>query len=143
VFTNHERLWRAVVVGSLLLSALLVVVIARTKKPKLLNKDRSQQLTVLRGPTQNVRFTLYKDGIYPRQLHAKPGNIIIGIEDRTGNSSGLVVQLQTDSVAVPVGQVTTALNESRGRVPFTLVAGRYVVFDASQPRNRAELLVEP
>jgi hypothetical protein len=137
---NHKRVWSALIIGSVLLTALVVVAIARSKRR---NKETSQQLTVLRGPRQNVRFTLYQDGIFPQQLHAKPGNVIIGIEDRTGNSSGLAVQLQTDTLPVAVGQVTAALNESRGRVAFSLGAGRYIVFDASRPNNRAELIVEP
>src|SRR5438128_1535471 len=64
------------------------------------------QGTSLRGPIQNVRFTLYNGGIYPRQLHAKPGNVAIGVEDRTGNSLGLVIERQTDSLTVLVGQVS-------------------------------------
>jgi hypothetical protein len=140
MFKKHKRLWSALIIGSILLPTLVVVVIARSTRR---NNAAPQQLTVLRGPTQNVRFTLYRDGIHPRELHAKPGNVIIGIEDRAGNSSGLIVQLQTDTLPVAVGQVTAALNESRGRVAFSLGVGRYIVFDASRPNNRAELIVEP
>jgi hypothetical protein len=95
------------------------------------------------GPVQNVRFTLYDAGIYPRQLHAKTGNVAIGIEDRTGNSLGLVVEHQNGSVAVLVGQVRCVLNRLRGRAQFSLEPGIYAVFDATRPNNRAELVVEP
>ena len=95
------------------------------------------------GPVQNVRFTLYDAGIYPRQLHAKSGNVAIWIEDRTGNSLGLVVERQNGSVAVLVGQVRCVLNRMRGHAQFRLEAGRYGVLDATRPNNRAELVVEP
>jgi hypothetical protein len=103
----------------------------------------SPQTVSPRGPIQNVRFTLYNAGIFPQQLHAKTGNVVIGIEDRTGNSLGLVVQRGTDSLGVAIGQVPALLNGSRGHTQFSLVSGNYVVFDASRPNNRAELVVEP
>jgi len=94
-------------------------------------------------PIQNVRFTLHNDSIYPRQLRAQPGRITIAVEDRTRQSSGLIIQRQTEGGTLPVGQVTLPANEFRARAQFGLGVGRYVVFDASQPNNRAELLVEP
>ena len=103
----------------------------------------SLQTVSPRGPIQNVRFTFYKAGIYPRELHAKPGNVIIGVENRTGNSLGLVIQRQTDNLTVVVGQVPLGLNNLRSRAQFSLVSGRYVVFDGSRPNNRSDLLIEP
>jgi len=95
------------------------------------------------GPIQNVRFTLHSESIYPRRLRARPGRIAIAIEDRTRHSLGLIIQRQTDVETLPVGQVTLPANVFRARAQFGLGVGRYVVFDASQPNNRAELLVEP
>jgi len=103
----------------------------------------SEQVNPTGGPIQNVRFTLYSDTIYPRRLRARPGRIAIAIEDRTRHSLGLIIQRQTDAATLPVGQVTIPANVFRARAQFGLGVGRYVVFDASQPNNRAELLVEP
>jgi len=103
----------------------------------------SEQVSPNGIPIQNVRFTLYRESIYPRQLRAQPGRIGIAVEDRTRQSSGLIIQRQTEGSTVPVGEVTLPANVFRARAQFGLGAGRYVVFDASQPNNRAELLVEP
>lgn len=103
----------------------------------------SEQVGPTGGPIQNVRFTLSNDSIYPRRLRARPGRIAIAIEDRTRRSLGLIVQRQTEVETLPVGQVTLPANVFRARAQFGLGVGRYVVFDASQPNNRAELLVEP
>jgi hypothetical protein len=103
----------------------------------------TQQTISPRGPVQNVRFTIYDGGIYPRQLHAKTGNVAIAIEDRSSGSMGLLIERQDGSVNVVVGQVTRLINRQRARAQIRLDIGRYRVVDASRPNNRAELLVEP
>ena len=119
--------------------------LGRTIKPKAvpLTGKATDQATPLHGPIQNVRFTLYNGGIYPRQLHAKPGNVLIGVEDRTGNSFSLVVQHQAGNATVLVGQVKPGSNRLRGQAQFSLGVGRYIGFDAGRPNNQAELLVQP
>jgi len=139
---KQKAVFWLVILGTTLACTVLVLAVGRTKKPKAARVNESDQLTLTRGPMQNIRFTLDSSGIYPQKLHAKPGNVVIAVEDRTGNSLGLVVQCQTDSLTVAVGQVTV-LDRFRGRAQFSLVAGRYVISDASRPSNRAELLVEP
>lgn len=103
----------------------------------------SNQLSDARGPVQNVRFTLYGAGIFPQQQRARPGNVIISVEDRTHRSTGLVVQQDVAGIILPIGQVSPTVNRVRGRAQFNLGAGNYAVFDASQPNNRAELVIEP
>jgi hypothetical protein len=103
----------------------------------------TQQTISPSGPVQNVRFTIYDGGIYPRQLHAKTGNVAIAIEDRSRGSVGLLIERQDGSANVLVGQVTRLVDRQRGRAQFRLDIGRYRVVDASRPNNRAELLVEP
>ena len=144
MLTKQKAVFWLVILGTTLACTVLVLAVGRTKKPKAARVDEraSAQLNLVRGPMQNIRFTLDSSGIYPQKLHAKPGNVVIAVEDRTGNSLGLVVQCQTDSLTVAVGQVTV-LDRLRGRAQFSLVAGRYVISDASRPSNRAELLVEP
>jgi len=101
------------------------------------------QLPVERRPVQNFRFTLYDAGIFPRQQHARPGNIAISIEDRTHRSSGLVIQREAGAITDVVGHVGPGSDQARGRAQLSLGVGYYVVFDASQPNNRAVLVIEP
>jgi hypothetical protein len=93
-----------------------------------------------RGPVQVVRFTLYDAGIFPREARVSAGQVGINIEDVTGNSVGLVVQNESRQA---VGQIVRRLRQWRGGGRIALGPGRYQVFDASRPRNRATLIVEP
>jgi len=95
-----------------------------------------------RGPIQNVRFTVYEAGIYPRQLRAKPGVVAIVLEDRTRRGPGLVIARETLSGSLSVGVISIPLSQSRTRMEFRLDAGRYRVSDATNPANQAELIVE-
>jgi hypothetical protein len=94
-------------------------------------------------PVQNVRFTLYNAGILPRELHLDKGLVSIAIEDRTRQSSGLVIQLEVGNSQVAIGRVQPFTNLWRGRAEFRLAAGTYAIFDASRPANRAKLVVAP
>src|ERR1700730_1240225 len=101
------------------------------------------QATLLGGPVQNIRFTLYDVGIYPREVRVVKGEVGIAIEDRTGNSAGLVIEREVGTNRVPVGQVRRFAEHNRGRGQVRLEPGRYQVFDTSRPTNHAVLLVEP
>ena len=135
---RRKTLWSILVVATSV-CAVLSLTVARTIKLK----SRPNQLSVAHGPVQNIRFTLYDAGIFPQQQHAKSGNVSVNIEDRTHQSAGLVVQRETGGVTDVVGQVKSVSDQTRGRAQFSLGVGRYVVFDASQPNNRAELVIEP
>jgi hypothetical protein len=131
--SRKKTLWSILVVATSI-GAVLSLTVARTIK---------SQLTVTRGPVQNLRFTLYDAGIFPGQQHAMPGNVAISFEDRTHRSTGLVVQRETGGRTDAIGPVSSRSEQARGRAQFSLGVGRYVVFDASQPNNRAELVIEP
>ena len=96
-----------------------------------------------RGPIEVVRFTLYDVGIYPREAHVGKGTVAITIEDLSGGSSGLVVERQAVGLArVSVGSIQRS-KDSRGRNDIRLEPGRYEVYMADRPNNRAVLVVEP
>lgn len=96
-----------------------------------------------RGPMQNVRFTLYDVGIQPHEIRAQRGAVSIAIEDRTGDSAGLVIERQNGNDWVQVGHIHRFPNHGRGRGDLRLVPGRYRVSDASQPSHQAALIIEP
>lgn len=135
---RRKTLWSILVVSTSV-CAVLGLTVARTIKLK----PRPNQLSAAHGPVQNIRFTLYDAGIFPQQQYAKPGNVSINLEDRTHQSAGLVVQREAGGMTDVAGQVKPVPDQARGRAPFNLGVGRYVVFDASQPNNRAELVIEP
>ena len=96
-----------------------------------------------RGPIQNVRFTVYDAGIYPRQLRARPGVVAIVLEDRTRRGPGLVIERETAGGNVRVGEISFPSHQSRTRTELGLGVGRYRVSDATNPANQAEIIVEP
>src|SRR5713101_3039732 len=48
-------------------------------------------------PTQNIRFTIYPEGIFPRQAKAHKGVVAISIEDLVGSGSTLQVERVVDN----------------------------------------------
>jgi hypothetical protein len=94
-----------------------------------------------------VAFTFYDNGIEPDTVHTSKGPIAILLEDRSGGTKGLVLERETGSVRVGVGQVNRADPTSptpwRGRTEFNLGPGTYRVTDSSRPLNFAELIVDP
>lgn len=95
-----------------------------------------------RGPVQNVHFTVYDTGIYPRQLRARPGVVAIALEDRTRRHPALVIAREAVGDNLPVAQMSFLSDQPRARTEFKLDVGRYRVSDTTNPANQAELIVE-
>ncbi len=96
-----------------------------------------------RGPVQLVRFTLYDVGIVPHQTQAQKGAVTLLFEDLTGGSTGLIIERQTGRTPERTGQAERAPRSRYGKQQLRLEPGRYEVYDASRPDNRALLVVEP
>jgi len=94
----------------------------------------------IREPVQVVRFTTYDVGVYPREVRASKGLIAIMIEDLSGGTDGLVLERETGGT---ITQIKREGKHRRGRGEIKLTQGRYRVYDASRPANRAALIVEP
>ena len=141
---TRPKILSFIFVGIGVIAAVVGLTIARAIKLKpAAPVALASQSPIPRGPVQNIRFTLYDAGIFPQQQHARPGNVSINLEDRTHQSTGLVVQRETGGMAEQIGQVSPVPDHARGNAQFALGVGHYTVFDASQPNNRAELVVEP
>ena len=141
---QQKIFWPVLIVVALSLGA---IALASGRKAAHLRRDSEpvasdtlQTTSVAIGPAQVVRFTLYDAGIFPREARASAGQVVICIEDVTGNSEGLVVQ---NEARVVQGQVVRSASQWRGARRMALLPGTYLVFDASRPGNRATLLVEP
>ncbi|MGA9774211.1 MAG: hypothetical protein WBV94_34605 [Blastocatellia bacterium] len=132
-------------------SAVTIVSLARNGPPpaspsaSLSSSPRTAQAAG-REPTRFVKFNLFDLGIYPRELHVPKGLLSINIEDYSGGSTGLVVTRETDTAPQQVGSVVRGGGGGagwRGQSEMKLDEGRYIVFMADRPGNRALLVVEP
>ena len=141
--TKHKRFFWSTVVGTSVALGTLLLAVASIRKPKNANQANVGQLTLVRGPIQNVRFTVHEAGIYPSQLRVRNGIVGISIEDRTGKSAGLLIERKNGNQRIPIGQVSRLINHLRGRDSFNLTPGRYRVSDVTRSTSEAELIVEP
>lgn len=140
ILNSFQRPVTAVVVLGLLV-LVTVGVKARVWRNSL-RAATSQQglLTTARGPAQMVHFTIYDAGIFPREERVSAGVVALHLEDMSEGSAGLVVASKS---LVTLAQVVRRPGRWRDNAQVFLVPGRYTVYDASRPRNRATLIVEP
>jgi hypothetical protein len=96
-----------------------------------------------RGPVRMIRFVLLDTGLYPRQLRVNKGLINLAVEDETGISEGLVLERVVNGARERITTVRRRSDARRGRELMPLTPGQYVVYDASKPNNKADLIVEP
>jgi hypothetical protein len=96
-----------------------------------------------RGPVRMVRFVLLETGLYPRTMRVNQGLINLAVEDETGISEGLVIDRVVSSAGERITTIRRRSNARRGRELMRLTPGQYVVYDASKPNNKADLIVEP
>jgi len=150
--TKEKRVFWPVLSAVLVCIGALAFVAARPRSPAVHKATAPIQVDPVQGPTtlpraldpvQNICFTLYDAGIFPREIHVEKGLVSIAIEDRTGKSEGLVIQRLVGNARVAIGQVKRFPNHWRGRGQFPLVPGSYAISDASHPNSRAEIVVAP
>lgn len=96
-----------------------------------------------RGPRQVVQFTLYDAGIHPHEARVDHGIVVLLLEDLAGGTVGLVIERENDGGRETIGEVRRAERSWRGKREMRLTPGRYQVYDAARPNNRALLIVEP
>jgi hypothetical protein len=89
-----------------------------------------------------VRFRLFDLGILPREVHVDKRWLEITIEDYSGGRSGIVVERETGSTRTRAGQVDRGGPDWRSGGQMRLPPGRYQVYMADRPDNRALLVVE-
>jgi hypothetical protein len=76
-------------------------------------------------------------------MRVNAGLINLAVEDETGISEGLVVDRVVNTVRESLTTIRRTPDARRGRELIRLTPGQYVVFDASKPNNKANLIVEP
>jgi hypothetical protein len=93
-------------------------------------------------PLKNVRFTVYDVALYPHELQVDAGRVAIAFDDRTGKSSGFVVQRITGN-AERVGEINFPQDHWRTRAEMRLTPGRYQVSSRERPEIQSTLIVNP
>lgn len=96
-----------------------------------------------RGPVRMIRFVLLDNAVYPRQMRVNQGLINLVAEDDTGVSEGLVVERVVSDDRERITTIRRRAELKRGRELIRLTPGQYIVYDASKPNNKADLIVEP
>ena len=136
-----------------LCAVLILVVVGAARSRAMLSAKRlaadiptqESGVTVRRTErVQVVRFTLYDVGIVPQTAYAQPGLVTIAVEDLSGGTTGLVVERDDEGQArTQLGEVRRNENKRRCQAELRLAPGRYQLYMADRPENRAELIVEP
>jgi hypothetical protein len=135
-----------------LCAVLSVIAISRVAPGALASKSRAAN-NLMHNPTGHVRpmervqvvsFSLYDVGIIPERAYAQAGLVTIALEDLSGGTTGLVIERNEEGQTFArAGEVRRKERNRRGQEELRLEAGRYQLYMADRPENRAELIIEP
>jgi hypothetical protein len=146
---------KQMIIGLVLLSLTIAIVTIAVGRPERFWPSRrltplaaprptpAQSQTRADDPVQNIRFTLYEEGIKPSEITVQKGLISIVLEDRTRKSEGLMLTREVGNNRTPVGQVKRSGDFWRGRNEVRLTPGNYRVSDSGNPTHWARLIVLP
>ena len=145
------KLTGALTAGALVCFSALTLISSASNRPEPVQPKASAALAsspsvaqaIKHQPSRLVKFSLFEDGIYPREVHIQQGLIAITIEDYSGSSPGLVVERENSTSLEQVGRVERAGAHWRGRQELKLTPASYWLHMADRPDNRALLVVEP
>jgi hypothetical protein len=122
---------------------LVLIVFFRNTGWLTITQSPAPAVAAINEPLENIRFTVYDMGIYPREIEVSTGHLGIVFESRTRVDSGFVVQRVNENAFEQVAQISAAANRLRTRGEVKLTPGRYRVFDSSRPEIYSTLVVNP
>jgi len=137
---SFQRSVTTVAVLSLLVLASVAIKARVWRNSAPTGTNPQQVVDVERGPAEMVHFTVYDAGIFPREERVSAGVVALHLEDMSAGSAGLVVASES---LVTLAQVVRRPGRWRDNARVSFAPGRYIVYDASRPANRATLIVEP
>ena len=94
-------------------------------------------------PMQNVRFTVYPEGIHLSTTKVRKGVISISIEDLAGANGGVLVERIGEGEPARVAVVQRFEGHWRGRSLVELRPGLYRLRVVGRETREADLTVEP
>ena len=95
------------------------------------------------APSQNVRFTIYPEGIFPATATVHSGLISISIEDLADVPGGVLIERMEDGGPRTVGNVRRSGHNWRGRASVQLTPGLYRLRIPSETAKEAVITVAP
>lgn len=139
---SHQKLVHLVLLG---LAIACVMSIAGMALRSLRGAAASDQVTSQKKVVlpQNVRFTIYPEGIHPSTATVHKGVISIAIEDLAGTQSGVLVERLNGNERAIVGNVKRFERHWRGRSSIELTPGVYRLRVPDREIEEAQLTVEP
>ncbi len=91
---------------------------------------------------QRIRVWVQGDDIRPRVIHARPGLVLLMVENETARDVDLVVAQSTPNQQTVIATTITVLaRRKRVTTEITLVLGEYIIYERTQPRRKAILRV--
>jgi hypothetical protein len=141
-FWSRRKLVHLVLMGMAIAGVMTIagVVLRASRGAAAAEPVRSQKPVVV---PQNVRFTIYPEGIHPATATVQKGLISIAIEDLAGTENGVVVERLNGSGRAIVGNVKRFERHWRGRAQFELTPGVYRLRVPDREIEEAEITVEP
>jgi hypothetical protein len=90
----------------------------------------------------NVRFTLYPEGIYPQEAHVSQGLVVLAVEDLSGGAGFTLSREAGNGGSLQVvKQFANSQKKKRSGNEIRLAPGRYQIADAGRAKNTAILIV--
>jgi hypothetical protein len=102
-----------------------------------------QSQTIPAVPSQNVRFTIYPEGILPATATVHAGLISISIEDLADVEGGVLIERVEEGGPRVVGNVRRSGRNWRGRASVELTPGLYRLRIPSDTAKEAVITAEP
>ena len=129
---------------ALLLTLTVLSAAALLRTPGWLNHRQTQASAVADNePLRNIRFTVYDVGIYPPEMQLDAGRFGIVFDDRTGRSTGFLVQRITGDTPQVTARINAIANHPRSRGQVKLTPGLYRISDLDRPEIFSTLIVNP
>ena len=131
--------------SSLTLTAVLLWPVKSLTAPAK-SSTAAQQVQLQQGPaapSQNIRLTIYPEGILPATATAHQGVLSISIEDLANANGGLLIERVDENGPHMIGSVQRFERHWRGRASFELIPGEYRLRIASDKAKAAMLTIEP
>lgn len=139
---KHSQLILLSLALLLTLSVLSAAALLRT--PGSLNHRQTQVFAAADDePLKNIRFTIYDVGIYPQEMQLDAGRFGIVFDDRTGRSTGFLVQRITGNSTQVAVRINAVADHPRTRGQVRLTPGSYRISSFERPEIFSTLIVNP
>ena len=141
-FRRTRKLVHLLLIGGVTTSVIAVAaLVLQASKGAVTAELVNTQKAVVQA-TQNVRFTVYPEGIHPSNTKVRQGLISISIEDLAAANGGVLIERIGEGEPARVAVVRRFEGHWRGRSLVELTPGLYRLRVVGGETTEAELIVE-